>query len=170
MSSPTPVRRGERGFSLVELLIIMVILTILAAIAIPNLYSAKRTGNEASAVSSLRSLNTAQWLHRMTGSADGSYADVGTLRAGKHIDDVLASGRKSGYDFEFRMVGPSNKLYTFTAKPTLHTSGAWLRATGGRSFSMPESGVIYWNDTATPPVIDEVTRLPTNPARDKPLE
>lgn len=96
MPSPsTPrTRERERGFSLVELIIIVVIITIIAAIAIPNLYSAKRTGNEASAVASLRSINSAQWIYRMTKGGGEAYTDLPTLRAEKMIDDVLASGQK----------------------------------------------------------------------------
>src|SRR5687767_1766441 len=95
------------GFSIIELLIAIVIIAILAAISVAGLLAARRSANEASAVSSLRNLHGAQSSY-LTSFGDGEYAgDVGSptlaaltaLNGRNLVDDVLGSGAKSGYEF-----------------------------------------------------------------------
>jgi type IV pilus assembly protein PilA len=120
--------RKQNGFSLIELLIVVAIILIIAAIAIPNLLRARIAANESSAVAALRTLNTAQI------SYDSSYPTVGfatTLSslAGVSctppgstgaclIDTQLASGTKSGYSFALSgATGTPNATYQFIASP-----------------------------------------------------
>jgi len=100
--------RKQLGFSLIELLIVVAVILVIAAIAIPNLMKSRMAANEASAVGSLRSLNTAEVTYF---TAYNSYtcalATMGppssgspvTSAAAGIIDSNLASGVKSGYTF-----------------------------------------------------------------------
>jgi type II secretory pathway pseudopilin PulG len=123
---------------------------IIAAIAIPNLLRARQAANEASAVASLRALNTALVVYNSTYQR-GFPADLGALRppqanapadasAANLIDDLLASGRKRGYDFTYTVRAKDEKgfpnAYSIQADPV--ESGA----TGRRHFFTDESGVI----------------------------
>jgi type IV pilus assembly protein PilA len=105
--------RKQKGFSLIELLIVVAIILIIAAIAIPNLLRARIAANESSAVASIRTLNTAQISYNSAYPTVGFAAGLANL-AGTScappssagaclIDTQLASGTKSGYSFT--MVG-----------------------------------------------------------------
>jgi len=145
----------EKGFSLIELLIVVAIILIIAAIAIPNLLRAKMAANEASAVGSLRTLNTACVSYSTTyGTFPAALSNLQSAGGGTAtsteadlIDNVLAAGTKSGYVFSYSQ-GASGQSYTINSDPI--TRGT----TGQRSFFTDSSGVIRFNASAAASATD----------------
>ena len=125
------------GFSLVEILVVVMVLMIIAAIAIPNLVHGKMRANEASAVASVKTINTAEYMYNTAYPEVGyssSLANLGSngstcdqpssTNACLIMDEALTSGIKSGYIFE--IVGDGNKptvAYTVNASPESGVSG-----------------------------------------------
>ena len=159
--------KKNSGFSLIELLIVVAIILIIAAIAIPNLLRARITANETSAVGSLRTLNTVLVQYSTTYStAPGAGPDCGfppalanlgpaatpTAATADLIDAVLAAGTKSGYDFTYTQTGQDantcGSAYTIIADPS--TPGT----TGQRYFFTDGSGVIRANASTQATVAD----------------
>lgn len=151
------MRNKQKGFSLIELLIVVAIILIIAAIAIPNLLRSRMAANEASAVGSLRTLNTAAVTYSsQCGGFPPDLASMGPPANGcttaDLIDSVLASGNKSGYTFRYAATdadGDGNMdTYTINADPI--TPGT----TGTRFFFTDQSGVIRVNMTGTASATD----------------
>jgi type IV pilus assembly protein PilA len=147
---------SQRGFSLIELLIVIAIIGIVAVIAVPNLLSARRAANESSAVSSLRTLYSANISYAATvgsGSYAGAAATVGTsslndLGAANLIDQVLRVGDKSGYSFigtRTVAVGAEPQAFYFSANPSTPSG---LLMTGTKRFGVLTDGVIRGDATA----------------------
>ena len=138
-------KKNQKGFSLVELLVVVIIIAIVAAIAIPNLLASRRAANEASAISSLRTVHSAEATYQATLGGNIDYAVLTDLATEGLIDTVLggASGTKSGYTFESTIGAAGTGVYCATAVPT--TAGT----TGDRSFAVSAPGVIYQWPNAT---------------------
>jgi type IV pilus assembly protein PilA len=144
---------SNQGFSLIELLIVVAIILIIAAIAIPNLLRARIASNESSAVASVRTLNTAQISYNSAYPTVGFASTLGNLSgtsctppssAGAClIDTQLASGTKSGYSFALQGVsGTPASTYQAIASPLVPSQ------TGIRYFCSFEDGVVRVNPTA----------------------
>jgi type IV pilus assembly protein PilA len=144
--------RKQAGFSLIELLLVVAVILIIAAIAIPSLLHAKMLANEASAADALHALNTAAANYASTyTSYPPALANLGpgspaTATTADLIDSVLASGSKSGYTFTY-VAGTADASgnrhqYTITANPTNPT------VTGTRYFFTDESYVIRVDPSA----------------------
>ena len=138
------MRNKQKGFSLIELLIVVAIILIISAIAIPNLLRSKIAANQASAVGSLRSLNTACIAYSTSyGTFPGALSNLGPIgssgtassTSADLIDSVLAAGTKSGYTFVYT-AGSSNQSYTITATPITAAT------TGQNMYYTDQSGVI----------------------------
>jgi prepilin-type N-terminal cleavage/methylation domain-containing protein len=133
------MRNRQKGFSLIELLIVVAIILIIAAIAIPNLLRAKIAANQASAVGSLRTLNTACIAFSTSyGQFPAALTNLGPVASSTSadlIDSVLSAGQKSGYVFTFTP-GTANQSYSITAKPITAAT------TGQNMYYTDQSGVI----------------------------
>jgi len=157
-----PMRKKQAGFSLIELLIVVAIILIIAAIAIPNFISSRMSANEASAVSSVRTVSTAETAYASSYSAIGysvALADLGDGGSSSCvavktqaclIDSVLAGGTKSGYLFIYANDGNTPSLgYTTNADPVNRGMS------GRRSFFSNQPGVIRYNAAAPATATDQ---------------
>jgi type IV pilus assembly protein PilA len=151
--------KKQKGFSLIELLIVVAIILIIAAIAIPNLLRSKMAANESSAAGSVRSIVTAQVTYNSTYGV-GYATDLATLgtttvpcvavqTASCLIDPVMTTGTKSGY-----ALGTSTTNATVEFVATAVPTG--LNQTGNRSFCADETLTVKFTPAAIVVAADDV--------------
>ena len=145
----------QKGFSLIELLIVVAIILIIAAIAIPNFLRAKISANESSAVSSVHSVDTSEigyssmfvdigYSASLANLGTGGVSPCpGTVTASCFIDPTLATGTKAGYIFTY----VQNASVTPAIQFTINADPVQMNITGQRGFYSDESNVIRYNST-----------------------
>jgi len=127
--------KKNKGFSLIELMIVVLVIGIIAAIAVPNLAKSKMAAHESSAISAIRTLVTAQITFAVKSGSGDFAADLVSLQGANLIDSVLGSGTAEAYSFS---LSGSGVQYTIDARPLVYG------ASGIRSFFTDESGAIRY--------------------------
>ena len=162
----------QEGFSLIELIIVLLTLSIIATIAIPNLLSARRAANEGSAVSSLRTLHGAQMTYQTsigggnyagTNGSTGDAVGLAALSSAALIDPVLGSGTKSGYNYvgSVSLAGIGTPAtFFFSANPV---SGVGVTQSGTRRYATTQTGLIGYDITNLTTAFDATTASGVTP-------
>lgn len=150
VSTSSKLPGSVRGFSLIELLIVVAIILIIAAIAIPNFMRSRMAANESATVENMRNISTAEMVYATTYGTgfSATLANLGTSGAlptatgAQLIDDILATGVKTGYAFTYVSAPPSNGIiYNYSLKADPNVPGG----TGQRHFYADQTGVIRFN-------------------------
>jgi type IV pilus assembly protein PilA len=146
--------RHQKGFSLIELLLVVAVILIISAVAIPNFLRSRLRANEASAVASVRLVETGAVTYSMTYPELGFPANLTNLGGANPctassstsclIDDVIAQGVKAGYSFFWTGDGATPSVaFTLTATPQV------VGGSGQRMFCTDQGGVIYFDPSGS---------------------
>jgi len=133
------MKKNNKGFSLLELLIVVAIILIIATIAIPSLLRSRQAANESAAVANLRTINTAEVTY--LSSSGGNYGEIADLVTAGLLDSTF-NNVKAGYNFA---VTASGSDYTATAMPASTNTGRW------GYYSTPDAVVRYATGTTLAP-------------------
>src|SRR6266496_1399993 len=150
-------RNKQRGFSLIELLIVVAIIGIIAAIAIPNLIKSQQAAHETAALTEVQTIGKQQVLYSIT-KGHGKFADLATLGSLNYVDSNMATGNKGGYVFATTPINGDGMPAMFDT--TSHPSAVGNFGTGNRSYYSNETMVVFEADGITPPTATPQDRVP----------